>query len=94
MPRAAVSTEDFIRACQSSNSVAEVAEKTGMATNAISTRMSSLRRKGVKNLKTFGVKRLDVAKLSELAAESNPTSGDAGGSSASKSEKPKRRPVQ
>ncbi len=66
----AVSNEEFVRAWQSSYSVAEAASKTGMDRGDARARASYLRKRGVK-LKTFYRKRegVDVASLNAVVAE-------------------------
>jgi transposase len=69
-----VSPEDFVRAWQESQSLSEVARKTGLSISTVSARAQTYRRKGVR-LKPFPRRLyppLDVAKLNNIIAEAGP----------------------
>jgi hypothetical protein len=68
--KSSVSAEDFVRAWQQSESVAEVVEKTGSTVAAVYMRAKTYRKRGIA-LKTFRPRtdKLDVQALQKLAAE-------------------------
>ena len=68
MAKARVSAEEFVRAWQTSNSMVEVAEKTGMSIVAVSSRVAMYRRKGVP-LKPYRIRKIDWEALASYAAE-------------------------
>jgi len=74
--RRSVTPEDFVRAWQSSKSLAEVAEKTGMRTESVRARGFRFRKKGVplKSLSTAGRPATDWEALKKLAKELAPKS--------------------
>jgi hypothetical protein len=72
------SAEDFVRAWQTSSSIAEVARAVGGNEKSIQSRASRLRKRGVplKYMHNGGcVKPLDVAALATLAKELEATNG-------------------
>ena len=68
-----VSAEVFIRAVESSNSGAEVAQKTGLKVISVLVRMSNYRKKGIplRNFPRGGGAKLDVAGMKALVAQLN-----------------------
>lgn len=75
--RVRVGGESFITAWESSNSVAEVAEKTGIKVTSIMARASKYRSQGIalKNMPRGGGAKLNVGAMQELLVKLRNTTG-------------------